>query len=119
MKKILVIDDNVDITDIIKRCLAGRYDIVTENSGEKALELIRTTGFDLIILDVIMPDIDGIEMLAYMQKAKITTPVLVMSGHPIGERFFKAATILGAVQTLHKPFTMEELILAVEKALGK
>ena len=119
MKKILVIDDDEAITDIIRRCLSGRYEIVTENSGAKALELIKASEFDLIIADIIMPEVDGIGILAYMKKARMTTPVLIMSGHPVGEQFFDAAILLGAVKAVEKPFTMKALMQAVEKILGQ
>jgi len=119
MKKILVVDHDKAITDIIRRCLSKKYNIETENSGRKALEIIQNIDFDLIISDVMMPDVDGIALLSFMKKTRITTPVLIMSGHPIGTQFFQAATILGAVETLQKPFTIEALTLAVEKVLGE
>lgn len=119
MKKILVIDHDEAITDVISRCLSSKYNIVTENSGKRALEVIKNTDLDLIIADMMMPDVDGIALLTFMKKMRMKTPVLVMSGHPIGTEFFQAAAILGAVETLQKPFTLEALILVVEKALGE
>ena len=117
MKTILVVDDEVIITKIIGNALKARYDVTTTNSGTQALEIMESTRLDLVIADMAMPDTDGIEILQYNRRRKDPIPIVIMSGNPIGRKFLHASSILGAVGTLDKPFTIEELFETVEKAL--
>ena len=117
MKKILIVDDDIQITDLIKRILEKRYSVITANSGTKATEMMRSTNLDLVITDMVMPDKDGIQILQLNRKSEKQIPIIIMSGHPVGKKFLDTSSLLGAVGSLSKPFTLESLLLAVEKAL--
>jgi DNA-binding NtrC family response regulator len=117
MKKILVIDDESLITSLMYKQLQDKYDVITENSGRKALETIKNNAIDLIITDVIMPDFDGIHLLFSVMRDRKPVPVIVMSGDPVGRKFLYAAHNLGAVGVLTKPFTRETLLSVVGRAL--
>ena len=117
MKTILVVDDEKAVTDIVKKLLSDRYTVITENDGKRALATIESTDIDLIISDMIMPDVDGIALISFLKKTGKRIPVLIMSGDPIGRKFLEAASILGATERLTKPFTRQELLQGVEKAL--
>lgn len=117
MKTLLVVDDERAVTDVIKKLLSDRYNVVTENDGRNALQIIESTALDLIISDMIMPDVDGIELISHIRKRGIRTPVLIMSGNPLGQKFLEAASILGATERLTKPFSRDQLIESVERAL--
>ena len=119
MKTILVVDDEKTITDVIRTYLIESYKIVCENSGRKALEIIEKTDLDLVITDMVMPEVDGIALLSFVKKTRRMIPVLIMSGDPIGLQFLSVASMLGAAEKLCKPFTKETILLAVEKAIGK
>ena len=110
MKTILVIDDEKVITDIIQKILSKKYKVITENDGKQALKTIKNTDLDLIIADMIMPDVDGIALISHMKKTKTQTPILIMSGDPIGRKFLEAASILGAVERLYKKEAIKILL---------
>ena len=93
------------------------------DNGATALAMIEGGGFDVVITDLFMPGVDGLELLMGLQRAAITTPVIVMTGgfkdslggsNPMIEPNLKAARILGAVRTLQKPLLPSALIREIE-----
>ena len=97
MRTILVVDDDAKVRDSIRVVLADEgFRAVTARSGEEALASIRNELPGLVLLDVWMPEMDGIEVLARIKKAAVDLPVIVLSGHGNVEMAVKA-TKLGAV----------------------
>ena len=89
--------------------------------GKLGIEQLKTATFDLVITDIIMPEMEGIETLINVKRQRPETQVIAMSG---GGRtgnvdFLQTAQKLGAAAILHKPFTMASLASAVEEACGK
>jgi DNA-binding response OmpR family regulator len=115
-KRVLVVDDEPAILKIlgIKLRISG-YDVVTASSGEEALALIRSTRPDIILLDVIMPGIDGFEVLQQV-RAVSELPVIVFSARP--ENGHRAFT-LGASDFLAKPLDVEEMVGRIGRLLGQ
>src|SRR5256885_7231118 len=89
--------------------------MVCDNAA-KALELVKTERFDLILSDVVMPGKDGLAFLAELKQQGVTTPVVMMSGQAHIEMAVKA-TRLGAIDFLEKPVSTDKLLLSVENAL--
>lgn len=121
MALILVIDDEVAIRRGVVAYLGRLGHEVTEaTNGEDAVRLATEKRFDLVITDVNMPKMDGIEVINELRRAASTTPVIVISGGGIypKELLLGSARALGAVSTLAKPFELEQLKLAVETALA-
>jgi CheY-like chemotaxis protein len=114
MKKILVVDDESMIREAISVLLEeGGYEVRTANNGREGMEVFSTYQPDLVLTDIVMPDMEGIEFLQTLRKKKGKLPVIVMSGNAIGEKFLKSARLMGAKAVLKKPFSNEDLLGAV------
>lgn len=115
-KKILVVDDERPILNVlsIKLRVSG-YEVITAGGGVEALELIESASPDVILLDVIMPGIDGFEVL---KRLRITSklPVIVYSARPSNMR---EALRLGANDFLAKPFNVDELVRKIGMLLDR
>jgi len=123
MKKILVIDDDVDFNHILRDVLELRdYEVSCAYSGAEGLALLAKEIPDLIITDVLMPEVDGIMLLGQMKAHGPEFPCKVMAisggGAIDGDRCLKAARIYGVDATLGKPFTLRELEEKVDTLLA-
>ncbi len=121
--KILVIDDEEPVRKAIQLQLAGtEYEILEAADGEAGITLISTGDHaltvDLIICDVRMPKIDGIEAVSFFRREYPSTPVIVLTGFPdvdLAVDFMKQ----GASDYLVKPVAKEKLMAAVDKAISQ
>nr|VFJ53975.1 MAG: DNA-binding transcriptional response regulator, NtrC family, contains REC, AAA-type ATPase, and a Fis-type DNA-binding domains [Candidatus Kentron sp. FM]VFJ54525.1 MAG: DNA-binding transcriptional response regulator, NtrC family, contains REC, AAA-type ATPase, and a Fis-type DNA-binding domains [Candidatus Kentron sp. FM]VFK05940.1 MAG: DNA-binding transcriptional response regulator, NtrC family, contains REC, AAA-type ATPase, and a Fis-type DNA-binding domains [Candidatus Kentron sp. FM len=115
---ILIVDDEPDIRNLLKEILEDEgYEISVAENGEGARQARRTRKPDLIMLDIWMPDTDGITLLKeWSEGSGINTPVIMMSGHGTVETAVEA-TRLGAYDYIEKPLSMAKLFLAVRRAL--
>jgi DNA-binding response OmpR family regulator len=115
-KKVLVVDDERAILTVlrIKLGISG-YDVVSASDGEEALELIKSTCPDIMLLDVIMPGMDGFQVLEKVRAAS-KLPVIVSSARP--ENASKALS-LGANDFLAKPLDVDEIVKRIEKLLAE
>lgn len=121
MKRVLIIDDNAAIGEMIGRMLeGGAFQCVTLLSGEDLVGLLQRNRFDLVITDILMPDIEGIEIIREVRRNFPELPIVAMSGggHSIGIDVLKSAQQLGARAVLPKPFTRKDLMAAVEQAFS-
>ncbi len=114
-KKILLVDDEKAILKVIgiKLRISG-YDVVTASGGQEAIDLVKAESPDIMLLDVIMPGIDGFEVLEKL-RAFSELPVIVFSARP--ENAQKAMS-LGANDFLAKPFNVDEMVGRIEALLG-
>lgn len=120
MKSILVVDDELNMREILEDALSADYAIATAANGNEALELLAGQNFDLIITDVMMPEMDGIELLLAMQKIRPEQKFIAISGGSAIDGHFdclKAASQLGRCAGLRKPFRMAELRAMVGELL--
>jgi DNA-binding NtrC family response regulator len=116
---ILVVDDEVVICKSIQRILSPEgYEVKTALSGEKALEKISQESFDIVITDLKMPGMDGMELLAKIKEKDPEIVVIMITGYSTVQTAVQAMR-MGALDYIPKPFTPEELIVVVEKALEK
>jgi excisionase family DNA binding protein len=116
-KTILIVDDDELTRDFFKRLLQ-EYKIVTAATGEEAVYLIGHERFDLVLLDIKMPGIDGIETLRQIKKQKPDLPVIMISAHGSLKTNVEAAN-LGALDSIAKPFDFEEMKGVIRGALEK
>ncbi|MBN2587810.1 MAG: sigma-54-dependent Fis family transcriptional regulator [Candidatus Fermentibacteraceae bacterium] len=116
--RILVIDDEEDITGLLRETLQlSGYYCDTAASGEDGLrKLRRKTGYDLLITDLRLPDVSGLEILEMVSKKYPFIPVIVITGFATIEST-KTALRMGAVDYIPKPFTTNTVISAVRRAL--
>jgi two-component system nitrogen regulation response regulator NtrX len=116
---VLVVDDE----EGIRETLSGIFEdegcvIVTANSGEDALKLLKEQNPDLILLDIWLPGIDGIKTLEEIKTLRPDLPVIMISGHGNIELAVKA-TRLGAYDFLEKPLSLERVLLVSKRALER
>ena len=117
--KLMVVDDEVDFLEtIVKRLQARGIDVTGVESGYQALEVLDQRSPDVIILDVKMPGMDGIETLREIKKKKPLTEVIMLTGHASVESGIQGMQ-LGAFDYLMKPIALDELLEKVRQAYEK
>ncbi len=116
---ILVVDDEAEISaSLQERLTMEGYHVLTASDGRKGLQAYHEQRVDLVITDVLMPELDGLEVVRSLRRLDTAIPIIVMSGG--GDRdldFLIEATEFGATRTLSKPFRLEELVLMVHDLL--
>ncbi len=120
MARILVIDDHGDFRDTLNAMLSSAdHEVKCGRNGREALEILGSEDFDLLVLDVLMPEVDGIEVLRAIEALPLRPQVVAISGGGIvpASLALSLASALGASAVLFKPFCRQELIDAVENAL--
>lgn len=115
--KILVIDDEAGIRSSLRGILEDEgYIVKTTDSGEKGLNLLRGENFDILLLDIWLPEMSGIDVLEKLKSTKDNIQVIMITGHGTIETAVKA-TKLGAYDFLEKPLSLEKVIVTVKNAL--
>jgi len=118
MKKILVIDDEPIVRISCERVLSSEgYEVKSVSSGKEGFELLEKESFDLVLLDLKMPDMDGVEVLKKIKDTWSRTIVIMITGYSTVETAVKTLK-LGAFNYMEKPFTPDALIECVREALG-
>lgn len=120
LHKVLIIDDEEAVRETIRLQLKGTdFEVIEAENGEKGIELLNARDnpltVDVVICDVRMPKVNGIEAVAYFRREYPSTPVIVLTGYPdmkLAVEFLKE----GVVEYLVKPVDKEKLIEAVTKA---
>jgi CheY-like chemotaxis protein len=121
MPSVLVVDDQDQVRQLIRETLeqAG-YEVEEARDGKEGLERYRATSPDLVIMDILMPDQDGLEVIMTLRREFPNTRVIAMTGgnDVIGLlNLLDVAKMLGARRTLHKPFELKVLLDAVSAEL--
>ncbi len=117
--KILVVDDEAQIADMITASLeANSYSAATAYGGEPGVDRVRAEKFDLVIMDIQMPGMDGITALGEMKKLDPEIEVIIATGHGTMSTAIQSLR-KGAFDYLHKPFEIKELLAVVERAMEK
>ena len=117
--RILVVDDEKIMQDSCHRVLSKeKYEVTAVSSGEAGIKLAKESSFDLILLDLKMPGMDGLEALTFFKEQDPEVMVIMITGYPDVETAVKAMR-LGVYDYISKPFTPPELRLVVERALEK
>jgi len=118
MANILVVDDEIGIRELLSEILSDEgHVVVTAESAARARDLRQVSAPDLVLLDIWMPDTDGVSLLKeWISGGLMTVPVIMMSGHATLETAGEA-TRLGALDFLEKPITLSRLLSAVRTGL--
>ena len=118
-KRILVIDDEKNIRFMIAQCLEQEgYVVELAVDGEHGLEKSAVSEYDLVLLDIKLPGMDGVEVLHQMREIHIELPVIMITAHGTIETAVETMK-LGAVDYLQKPFTPDEIIAVVERVMAR
>lgn len=117
MNTVLVVDDEADIRKSLRGILEEEgYKVGTAESGESCLDVLKTRSFDVILLDIWLPGIDGLETLEKIKENDDPPEVIIISGHGTIETAVRA-TKLGAFDFLEKPLSLERTLILIKNAL--
>ena len=118
-ERVLLVDDEEEFLDIMSERMRNRgMEVVTASSAKEALEKIENDLFDAIILDLMMPDMNGLETIKAIKEKKPELQVILLSGQATLEKGVEAMK-LGALDVVEKPADMETLVEKIKKAESK
>ncbi|HEU5260810.1 MAG TPA: response regulator [Gemmatimonadales bacterium] len=122
MPRILIADDDDDVrTALMRQLRHAGYEVLEAADGRRCLELLRTTPVDLVVLDIFMPELDGIAVMARVRQDFEHVRILAISGGGTvaQDQALEVARRFGATRTLAKPFEPKEFVSAVRELLGE
>jgi DNA-binding NtrC family response regulator len=117
-EKILAVDDEPDMLKLLEMIIREKtpYEIVTTNNPLEALELAKQGGFDVVIADLKMPGLDGIELLEAIKKVDEDIPVIIITAYGTVESAVESMQ-KGGFDFITKPFRKEQILYTIDKAL--
>ena len=116
MRRVLVVDDDETIRDTLYELLSENYICQTAETAEKAVARLQADTYDVVLTDISMPGLSGLELLGQIRQSFPNTPVIVISG--ISDQEHAQGLIkLGAFDYLLKPFSLEEVEKSVKRAI--
>ena len=117
--KVLIVDDEKWVREVFQDfCkLTSAFEIELAENGSDALEKVRANTYDLITLDLIMPEMSGLEVLTAVREVSPHVPVMVITGNAT-EKIVNEAGVLGACRVMYKPIMLEDFIHELTSALG-
>ena len=118
-RRILVVDDEQTVRDFLQRVLeTAGYTVITASNGQEALDKVPQFDISLVLLDIMMPGLDGFEVLDHMRQYEENIPVIMLTG--IHEATTKIDSLtLGADDYITKPFSVEELLARIQVKLKR
>jgi excisionase family DNA binding protein len=117
--RILVVDDEASIRDLLSKTLAlADYDVDTAPDGRSALERLRLYPYDLLIVDLKMPGMDGLAVVREAKRLKADLPVIIITGYSTESAAIEALN-LGVTSYLTKPFKVSQVLANAAKAMGE
>jgi DNA-binding response OmpR family regulator len=118
MARIIVIDDDPEMRAAMEQVLSSAgFEVLTADDGRKGLALSRGAPVDLVITDLVMPGMEGIETIRKFHREFPGVPIIAMTGNPNLGNMLLTAIRLGAGRTLAKPFHPDELLALVKDVL--
>ncbi len=118
-EKVLLVDDEVDFLDTLSERMRNRgMEVATSSSGVEALQKVDKEAYDVIILDLMMPGVDGLEALKILRAKRPELQVILLTGHATVEKGIEAMK-LGAIDFLEKPADLNQLTEKIKKAQAK
>ncbi len=117
-EKILIVDDEIDMLELLELIITDRtdYAVVTTNTPLEVPELLKKDSFDLLITDLRMPDIDGIELIEMVKQIDDQIPFIIITAYGTIESAVEAMR-KGAFDYITKPFRQEQILLTIEKVM--
>ncbi len=117
-EKILIVDDEPDMLKLLSMILKEKtpYEVTTTNNPVEAVELLKTGGFDLVITDLKMPGLDGLQLLEEVKRRDEDIPVIIITAYGTIDAATEAIE-KGGFDFITKPFKKEQILFTIEKAL--
>ena len=124
MRRILVVDDDAAVRSAIKLLLETYgFEVVLAGNGRQGIKAVESSDLDLVLLDVFMPGMDGLETIKALHEVRPGLPIIAMSGALMRDSsapdYLSFATKLGAIAALPKPFRPDDLLDAVKRTIGE
>ncbi|MCE5252494.1 response regulator transcription factor [bacterium] len=119
-KKVLVIDDNPDIGDLVERALEGpEFEVFKATGGQEGIHMAQEQKVDIILLDIMMPELDGFTVSSYLKKKPATEkiPIIFLTARATGSGRMIASKA-GAVDYIMKPFSPRELLKRITRIVN-
>lgn len=116
--KVLIVEDDKILSDTIKQCIEKKYSVEQAFDGYEGYMFAKENIYDIIILDLMMPEMNGYDLLSKLRKEEIFTPVLILSAKDSLNDKVKGLSI-GADDYLAKPFEREELLARLEALIRR
>lgn len=116
-RTVLVVDDEEGIRRLMTEALAAEFSVVTAGSGPEALNSVDRKHPDLIILDLALPGMDGIETLRRIRARGVTAKAMIVTAYSTAERM-RQAQDLGVTEVVGKPFYVDELVRLIREEVG-
>ena len=118
MGTILIIDDEESIRTVFQVALEGAgYRVLTAENGKHGLRLLQRQTVDLILVDIFMPEMDGLELIPLLRKTHPASKIIAISGGSSEWDYLDSAMYLGAHDALKKPCSIQEVLAAVSSHL--
>ncbi len=119
MAKILIIDDELSVRTLLRTVLEeDGHTVVDAENGRLGLELYKKEPVDLVITDILMPEMSGLDLILELTREFLNVKVIAITGANGEQNRLNAAKLLGARHTLHKPFNVSQLLSAVRYELA-
>ena len=116
MARVLIIDDDAPIRDVLRQLLNREgYETVEACDGREGVQYSQAASMDVIILDMLLPEQNGLEVIRELREVDPAVPIIAISGygHTGPLDFFRVAETCGAQRTFQKPFPLQEMLQAV------
>ena len=122
MARVLIIDDDAPTRDVLRQLLNREgYEVVEAGDGQQGIQCSQAAPMDVIILDMLLPDQHGLDVIRALRQGSPTVPIIAISGYGYTgtSDFLGAAETLGAQRTFQKPFHLRELLRAVHDLMPR
>ncbi|HTZ18286.1 MAG TPA: response regulator [Dissulfurispiraceae bacterium] len=118
-EKLLIVDDEPDMLKLLGMIIRDKtkYETITTNNPAEALDIVQRGGYDLVITDLKMPGLDGVEMLEAVKRYDADIPVIIMTAYGTVETAEESLS-KGAFDFITKPFRKEQILFTIEKAMS-
>ncbi len=115
--RLLIVDDEDDLRELLSQVLSNSgYEIQTASDGAQALSVLKSATFDVVLLDIQMPKVDGIQVLKHLKSHKPQTKTIVLTGYADLRNAMEAREF-GAKDFISKPYKLEDVLSTIERVL--
>lgn len=118
--RILIVDDEPWVREVFRDfcALTDAFEVELAADGLEAIDMVKNSSFDLVTLDLIMPEMSGLEALAEIKRASPKVPIMIITGNAT-EKLVDQAGVMGACRVMYKPIQLADFIAEISSALSR